>query len=419
MAGLMPTITKTCPCRVTIASTFFGLFKSVMSVYQFFIVAICVCLQIVVPTARAEEADLAIPTAPSVDASAYILQDFHTGKILAENNADAKLAPASLTKIMTVYVVFKEISSGHLRLDDVATISQKAWKTDGSRMFVEPNDQVKIEDLLKGVIIQSGNDASVALAEHVAGNESTFAEMMNQHAAKLGMMNTHFANSDGLPNENHYTTARDLATLTSALIREFPEYYRWFSQKEFTYNKITQQNRNKLLSRDESVDGVKTGFTDDAGYCLVASALRENMRLISVVLGAKNANARANENQSLLNYGFRFYESHRLKEGKKMLSEARVWKGDRQTMPLGLAEDLFVTIPRRQYNDLKAEIKIDKKLVAPIKEGDKFGVVEVTLKGKPLLSRDLIALESVEQGNIVRRLYDGVFMMLEKPDAGK
>ncbi|KJV05437.1 D-alanyl-D-alanine carboxypeptidase family protein [Methylocucumis oryzae] len=390
-----------------------------MSVYQLFIVAICVCLQIVVPTARAEEADLAIPTAPSVDASAYILQDFHTGKILAENNADAKLAPASLTKIMTVYVVFKEIHSGHLRLDDVATISQKAWQTSGSRMFVELNEQVKIEDLLKGVIIQSGNDASVALAEHVAGNEGTFAEMMNQHAAKLGMVNTHFANSDGLPNENHYTTARDLALLTSALIREFPEYYRWFSQKEFTYNKITQQNRNKLLSRDESVDGVKTGFTDDAGYCLVASALRENMRLISVVLGAKNANARANENQSLLNYGFRFYESHRLKEGKKMLSEARVWKGDRQTMPLGLAEDLFVTIPRRQYNDLKAEIKIDKKLVAPIKEGDKFGVVEVTLKGKPLLSRDLIALESVEQGNIVRRLYDGVFMMLEKSDAGK
>ena len=235
--------------------------------------------------------------------------------MLAENNADAKLAPASLTKIMTVYVVFRELSNGHLHLGDMATISEKAWKTSGSRMFIDLGNQVKIEDLLQGVIIQSGNDASVALAEHVAGDESTFADMMNQHAARLGMTNRHFKNSDGLPVEGHYTSARDLAILTTALIKEFPDYYRWFSQKEFTFNKITQHNRNQLLSRDESVDGVKTGFTDDAGYCLVASALREDMRLISVVMGAKSANARANENQTLLNYGFRFFESHRLYEG--------------------------------------------------------------------------------------------------------
>ncbi|TAL46780.1 MAG: D-alanyl-D-alanine carboxypeptidase [Methylovulum sp.] len=390
-----------------------------MTFFKHFTLFLFLGLQIAVFQANAEDAEIVTPPAPTVDASAYILQDYHTGKILAEYNADAKLAPASLTKIMTVYVVFREISNGHLHLDDLATISQKAWATSGSRMFVEVNEQVKVEDLLKGVIIQSGNDASVALAEHVAGNEGTFADMMNQHAVRLGMMNSHFQNSDGLPGENHYTTARDLATLTSALIREFPDYYRWFSQKEFTFNKITQQNRNKLLSRDESVDGVKTGFTDEAGYCLVASALRENMRLISVVMGAKSANARANENQNLLNYGFRFFESHRLYEGKTPLSEARVWKGDDKTVPLGLAEDLYVTIPRRHYNDLKAEINISKKITAPVREGDKFGSVNVALKNEQLINKDLIALKSVEQGNIIRRLYDGAMMMMEKPDAGK
>ena len=369
--------------------------------------------------ANAENTEITTPPAPNVAAKAYILQDFHTGKVLAENNADARLAPASLTKIMTVYVVFRELSSGHLHLDDVATISEKAWKTSGSRMFIELGNKVKIEDLLKGVIIQSGNDASVALAEHVAGNEATFADMMNQHAARLGMTNSHFKNSDGLPMEDHYTSARDLAILTTALIKEFPDYYRWFSQKEFTYNNITQQNRNKLLSRDESVDGVKTGFTDDAGYCLVASALREDMRLISAVMGAKSANARASENQSLLNYGFRFFESHRLYEGKKPLNEARIWKGADKTIPLGLAEDLYATIPRRQYNDLKGVITVDKKITAPVQEGAKHGSVKVTLKDEVIAEKDLIALKTVEQGNIIRRLTDSVLMMMEKSDDGK
>jgi len=369
--------------------------------------------------ANAETAEIANPPAPTIAATAYILQDYHTGKVLAENNADAKLAPASLTKIMTVYVVFRELSNGHLHLEDMATISEKAWKTSGSRMFVELGNQVKVEDLLKGVIIQSGNDASVALAEHVAGNEATFADMMNQHAARLGMTNSHFKNSDGLSMEDHYTSARDLAILTAALIKEFPDYYRWFSQRDFTFNKITQQNRNKLLSRDESVDGVKTGFTDDAGYCLVASALREDMRLISVVMGAKSANARANENQSLLNYGFRFFESHRLYEGKKPLNEARIWKGASKTIPLGLAEDLYATIPRRQYNDLKAVITVDKKITAPVKEGAKLGSVKVTLKDDVIADKDLIALKSVDQGNIIQRLSDSVMLMMEKSDDGK
>lgn len=367
----------------------------------------------------AESPELSTPSVPTIDAAAYILQDYHTGKVLAENNADAKLAPASLTKIMTVYVVFTELSNGHLHLEDMVTISEKAWKTSGSRMFIELGNQVKVEDLLKGVIIQSGNDASVALAEHVGGNEETFAEMMNQHAIRLGMANSHFKNSDGLPVEDHYTTARDLAILTTALIKEFPDYYRWFSQKEFTFNKITQQNRNKLLSRDESVDGVKTGFTDDAGYCLVASALREDMRLISVVMGAKSANARANENQTLLNYGFRFYESHRLYQGKTALNEARVWKGTSKTISLGLAEDIYVTIPRRQYKDLKAVINVDKKITAPVADAAKLGSVKVTLKDEVVINKDLVALKAVDQGNIFQRLSDSVMMMMEKSEDGK
>ena len=387
-------------------------FKSFTRFYLFLFLG----LLIAAARANAENAEIVTPPPPNIAASAYILQDYHTGKVLAENNADAKLAPASLTKIMTVYVVFRELSNGHLHLEDMATISEKAWKTSGSRMFIELGNQVKIEDLLKGVIIQSGNDASVALAEHVAGDETTFADMMNQHAARLGMTNSHFKNSDGLPMEDHYTSARDLAVLTAALIKEFPDYYRWFSQKEFTFNKITQQNRNKLLSRDESVDGVKTGFTDEAGYCLVASAIREDMRLISVVMGAKSANARANENQNLLNYGFRFFESHRLYQGKTPLNEARIWKGASKTIPLGLTEDLYATIPRRQYPDLKAVITVDKKITAPVKEGAKLGFVKVTLKDDVIADKDLIALKSVDKGNIFRRLYDGVMIMLEKPD---
>lgn len=387
-----------------------------MTLFKFFPVFLIFSLTLVGTPANAEDAEITTPAAPTIAASAHLLMDYNTGKVLAENNADVKLAPASLTKIMSVYVVLREISNGHLHLDDLVTISQKAWETPGSRMFVEVGKQVKIEDLLLGVIIQSGNDASVALAEHIAGDETTFADMMNQHAERLGMKNTHFEDSNGLPIENHYTTARDLAILTRALIKEFPDYYRWFSQKEFTFNNIVQHNRNKLLSRDASVDGVKTGFTDAAGYCLVASALRDNMRLISVVMGASSANARANENQNLLNYGFRFFEAHKLYQGKTALSEARIWKGDSKNIPIGLAEDLYVTIPRRHYDDLKAVITIDKKVTAPVKEGSKLGTVSVTLKGDVVINQDLIALKSVEQGNIFQRIYDSGMMLLEKSD---
>lgn len=374
-------------------------------------------LSFTVVKAKAEDAEIPTPSAPTIAASSYILQDYHTGKVLAENNADTKLAPASLTKILTVYVVFNEIKNGHLKLNDKVTISQNAWKTSGSKMFVKVNDQVEVQDLIKGVIIQSGNDASVALAEHVAGNEATFAELMNQHAARLGMVNSHFENSDGLPSDSHYTTARDLAILTTHLIKEFPDFYPWFSQKEFTYNKITQQNRNMLLSRDPSVDGVKTGHTEEAGYCLVASALRNDMRLISVVMGTESVNARANENQTLLNYGFRFFESHRLYEGKKSIQESRIWKGATENVPVGLADDLYVSIPRRRYNDLKATLNIDKQIIAPVKAGDKLGSVSVTLKNEPLATKDLVALQDVEKGGILRQLYDGALMMMGKSDA--
>jgi D-alanyl-D-alanine carboxypeptidase (penicillin-binding protein 5/6) len=366
--------------------------------------------------ANAENSDILSPVPPTIEASSFILLDHQTGKVLAENNADVKLAPASLTKIMTVYVVFKEIANGHLHLDDLATISKKAWSTSGSRMFVEVNDRVKIEDLLKGVIIQSGNDASVALAEHVAGSEEVFAAMMNQQAERLGMKNTQFKNSDGLPVEGHYTTARDLALLTMALIKEFPDFYPWFSQQEFVYNKIVQHNRNQLLGRDPSVDGVKTGHTDEAGYCLVASALRNDMRLISVVMGAKSTNARAVQNQNLLNYGFRFYEAHKLYDGKKSLSDARVWKGDIKELPLGLAEDLYATIPRGHYDDLKAVIHVDKNITAPVKEGDKLGSVEVSFKGEPIIKKDLVALKTVEKGNIFRQLTDSAILLVVNRD---
>ncbi|KAF3978291.1 MAG: D-alanyl-D-alanine carboxypeptidase [Methylococcales symbiont of Iophon sp. n. MRB-2018] len=354
-----------------------------------------------------------IPATPSVAAKSFILLDFNSAKVLAEKNVDVKLSPASLTKIMTVYVIFKELESGRLTLDEKVTISKKAWQTPGSRMFVEVNKQVAIEDLLQGVIIQSGNDASVALAEHVAGDEATFAAMMNQHAERLGMLNSHFQNSTGLPSDNHYTTARDLVTLTRSVINEFPEYYKWDSQKEFTYNNITQSNRNKLLWRDKSVDGVKTGYTEGAGYCMVTSALREGTRLISVVMGTASANARANESQSLINYGFRFFETHKLYQGQEALSNVRIWKGDSKELLVGLQDDLYITIPRRHYNDLKAEVRVDSKIIAPIKQGQVLGTVNVSLAGEVIVNKELVALQTVNKGSFVQNLYDEALLLLE------
>lgn len=365
-----------------------------------------------VKTVTAADNILIVPS-PKIAATSYLLQDFNSGKILAEKNADQPLAPASLTKIMTVYVIFNELKNDNLSLDEMVTVSKKAWKTPGSRMFIEVNKQVSVEDLLKGVIIQSGNDASVALAEHVAGSEGTFAGLMNQHAERLGMKDTFFVNSTGLPDPNHRTTARDLAKLTRALIHDFPEYYRWDSEKEFTYNGITQQNRNKLLWRDASVDGVKTGHTEEAGYCLIASALRNGMRLISVVLGTASENARANESQSLLNYGFRFFETYQLYQADEVLKETRIWKGKEKTLKLGLAKDFYVTIPRRHYKDLKAVMSTDSKITAPVAKGQKLGSINVTLGNETIANVPLVALNAVAKGNLFRKLYDEALLLLE------
>ena len=388
------------------------IFKSTHQLPIRFLIVIFFAL--LIPTSLAfSKAKILIPAAPKIAAKSYYLQDADSGKVLAENNADEKLAPASLTKIMTIYIIFKELSSGHLTLDELVTISNKAWRTPGSRMFVEVNKQVSVEDLLKGVIIQSGNDASVALAEHVGGDEATFSQLMNQHAARLGMINTHFTNSMGLPDEQHYSTAKDLALLTRALISEYPDYYAWFADKEFTFNDITQKNRNSLLWRDDSVDGVKTGHTEAAGYCLVASAKRDDMRLISVVMGTNSNNSRASANQSLLNYGFRFFETHRLYKSQDVLSEPRVWKGEKQNLKLGIVEDLYVTIPRRHYKELKANMTIDNNIMAPVKKGHTLGIVDVSLAGEKIASKPLIALENINEGSLYQRLSDEALLMIK------
>jgi D-alanyl-D-alanine carboxypeptidase (penicillin-binding protein 5/6) len=354
-----------------------------------------------------------VPAPPKVAASGYLLMDFNSGRLLAEENAVQRLEPASLTKIMTTYVVLREIKNGNLRLDDQVLISEKAWRTAGSRMFIEVGKKITVEELLKGMIIQSGNDASVALAEHIGGSEEVFAEMMNSQARRLGMTNTHFVNSTGLPHEDHYTTAEDIARVSRATIVEFPDHYPWYAVKEYTFNNIKQYNRNKLLWRDESVDGVKTGHTESAGYCLVASAKRGDMRLISVVMGTSSENARAKESQSLLNYGFRFFETHRLYGADEALNKVRVWKGEKEELAVGVTEDLFVTIPRRQYKNLKAEMTVNSKVNAPVTKGQQLGVVKVTLEGEPVTEVPLVALHDVAEGGLWQRATDSVLLWFE------
>ncbi len=356
---------------------------------------------------------LPVPAPPKVAASSYLLMDFHSGRVLADYNSDQRLEPASLTKIMTTYAVLRELKSGNLSLDDEVQISEKAWRTAGSRMFIEVGKKITVEQLLKGMIIQSGNDASVALAEHIAGSEEVFAEILNGHARRLGMTNTNFVNATGLPHENHYTTARDMAVLSQALITEFPDYYPWFAIKEFTFNNIKQYNRNKLLWRDKSVDGVKTGHTESAGFCLVASAKRNDMRLISVVMGTGSENARAQESQSLLNYGFRFFETHRLYGAGDVLNKVRVWKGEKEELAVGVADELYVTIPRQQYNKLKAEMTLNSRVTAPINKGQQLGLVKVTLEGETVLEVPLIALQEVAEGGLWQQASDAVLLWFE------
>lgn len=351
-------------------------------------------------------AAIPVPAPPQVAAKNYMLIDFSSGQILAEKNADVQVEPASITKLMTAYVIYKELSSGRLELDEKVTISEKAWRMGGSRMYVEVNSKVSVEDLLKGLIIQSGNDASVALAEHIAGSESAFVAMMNQYAAELGMNNTNYMNSTGWPNSSHLTSARDIATLSAAIIKEFPDHYTRYSEKTYTYNNIKQYNRNKLLWRDNSVDGLKTGHTDSAGYCLVSSAKRSDMRLVSVVLGTKSEKARANVSQSLLNYGFRFYETHKLYSAGDALHQSRIWRGEIDQVSLGIAADLHITIPRGSYKRLEPSMDVDASIEAPVEKGAQLGVVRIMLNEEELSTAPLVALEGVEEGNIFQLAKD-------------
>ena len=354
-----------------------------------------------------------VPAPPSIAASGHLLMDFNSGQIISQKNADAPLEPASLTKIMSAYVIFKELSEGNIKLDEEVMISKKAWKMPGSRMFIEVGNRVTVEQLLKGVIIQSGNDASVALAEHIAGSEEIFANLMNDHAQQLGMKKTNFVNSTGLPSNEHYTTARDIAIISAATIREFPQYYAWYAIKDFTYNEIKQHNRNQLLWRDETVDGIKTGHTEAAGYCLVASAIRDDMRLISVVMGTNSLDARATASQALLNYGFRFFETHRLYAAGEKLSQVRIWKGSQEGLRLGLVKDLYVTIPRRQYKNLQAGMNVKPQIMAPISQGMALGKVTITLGDRKVADVPLVALENVAEGSIWQNIKDSALLWFE------
>ena len=354
-----------------------------------------------------------VPAAPTIAAEAWLLIDYHSGRVLAEQNSQQRVEPASLTKMMTAYIVLYEMRNGSIGASDQVRVSEKAWRMKGSRMFIEVNNLVSVDELLKGMIIQSGNDATVALAEHVAGTEGAFVELMNQHARTMGMTGTHFTNSTGWPDPEHYTTPHDLAILSRALIRDFPEHYSWYRIKEYTYNSIRQFNRNRLLWLDDRVDGIKTGHTESAGYCLVASALQDDMRLISVVLGTDSENARAAASRKLLNYGFRFYETFLLHHAKEPLQNMRIWKGEQETLPLGLQNDLYITIPRGQRDKVKANMTLETMLVAPAKKGQAYGSVNIMLGDQELSQQPLVALEDVPEGGLWRQMVDTVMLMFQ------
>ncbi len=353
------------------------------------------------------------PQPPTIETRSHILLDFDSGQVLADHNPDARVEPASLTKLMTAYLVFAEIGKGNLKLDDMVTVSEKAWRTGGSRMFVEVGTQVRAEDLIRGMIIQSGNDATLALAEHIAGTEEAFADYMNQAARQLGMTGSHFINSYGWPDPNHYTTARDIATLARSIIREFSQHYPYYSQQEFVYNGITQYNRNRLLGREAGVDGMKTGFTDSAGYCLVTSAKRGTMRLVSVVIGTKTAKQRTSYSSALLNYGFRFFETHQLFDGSHPLDQVQVWKGDSKQLPVGPNEPIYVTTQRGRKDALAVQAQLQPSVVAPVQAGTELGKVTVSFEGKVIREAPVYALQTVEAGSWWRRLWDEAWLRIQ------
>lgn len=363
-----------------------------------------------ISSCNAVAAQVIIPSPPQLAAQAYLLMDADSGKILVEQNGGQRLPPASLTKIMTSYVAATELAQGNIKLDDQVDISVTAWRMGGSRMYVQEGTKVSLQDLLRGVIIQSGNDASVALAEHIAGSESAFADMMNQQAKILGMKDTQFVNATGWPDENHYTNAVDMALLTVALIKDHPDHYRMYAEKYFSYNNIRQPNRNSLLWRDNSVDGVKTGHTDAAGYCLVTSATRQGMRLISVLMGAKNEEVRATESQKLLTYGFRFFETYRLYDAATSLSNHRIWGGVDESIDLGLQEKVVITIPRGMKEELSAKMEIDNVIEAPFEAGTQFGNLTISMGDEVIYEAHLTALKSMPESGFFSNSWDDIHL---------
>ena len=364
-----------------------------------------------------------VPPPPDVDGQSWVLMDYATGQILASKNPDARRAPASLTKVMTDYVVSAEIANGRVHTNDMITISEHAWRgggagTDGSTSFLKLGSQVPLEDLLKGMIVQSGNDAAIALAEHTAGSEDAFANLMNAYAKQLGMTDTHFSNASGYPVDNHYSSARDIAILSRALIRDFPTDYAISAIKDYEWNGIKQQNRNELLWRDPAVDGIKTGHTAEAGYCLAASAKHGDERMIAVVMGASTNKARADSAMALLSYGFRFYETHKLYEAGKALATPRLWKGEANKLPIGVASDVLVTVKTGEYDQLKATMDVPATLIAPFKKGQQIGTLRVSLDGKPIQSAPLIALADAPQGGFFSRLWDTILLWFHHDKGG-
>ena len=362
-----------------------------------------------------------VPPPPDVDAASYVLMDYATGQILAARRPDQRRAPASLTKLMTEYVVASEIANGHIHLDDMVTISKHAWKaggagTDGSTSFLAVGSKVKLIDLLRGMIVQSGNDAAIALAEHVAGTESAFVSLMNAYATQLGMSGSHFSDASGYPVSNHYVTAHDIAILARALIHNFPEDYALSKIKEFKWNGIKQHNRNDLLWRDATVDGIKTGYTSAAGYCLAASAKRGDERMIAIVMGATSHHARSNSALALLNYGFRFYKTYRLYAANQKLAAPRIWKAELDVLPIGVTEDVVVTVKSGQYGKLKASMKIPSTLVAPFHKGQQVGTLNITLDGKLIQSTPLVALQDAPRGSFFKRLWDAILLWFHHDD---
>ncbi len=375
--------------------------------------ALLACLVMVSTLASAQsvpvpQPQVMIPSPPQLAAKSWFLMDADSGRVLVEHNADERLPPASLTKLMTAYLVERELDRGNINMDDMVRVSENAWRTGGSKMFIEVDTQVSIRDLLYGIIISSGNDASVAVAEHLAGGEVPFADLMNQHATRLGLHNTSFANSTGLPHPEQYSSARDMALLSQYIINDYPEHYAIYAEKYFTFSDIRQPNRNRLLWRDSTVDGLKTGWTTEAGYGLVASAKRDDMRLISVVMGTNSEESRAQETQKLMSYGFRYFETVKLYDAGSVLNTPRVWGGESNQLSVGVDSDVMMTVPRARNQELAARLDIQGDLAAPITAGERVGTLEVRLGEEVVGEQPLVALESVEEGGLVKKLVDQV-----------